>query len=385
MANQFGGYAWESDSSQHFVYRSADGHIHEIWSAQGKNTRWEDGDLSRAAEAESGGRKGRAPDAASGLTGYAWEGNSSQHIDYRGADGHIHEIWGSVKNNRWSGWKYFDVTRDAKAPNAAGAPCSYAWEQDSSQHIVYRSADGHIHELWGRATNGQWSGWQHVDLTQAAGAPAAASDPAGYIQDDNSSHHVVYRGTDGHIHELWRCIDGSGQEEWQHIDLTVEAGGAPAAAGDPMGYVWEGDDSSQHVVYRGVDGHIHELWRRKDGSGWEKWLHVDLTTEAGGAPESAGNPVGYAWESDSTQHVIYRSADGNVHKLWGRMGTDFPGWQHINLTAETGAPLASSDPVGYVWKGDSTQHVMHHCENGDIQELWNSRENSAVWQFRRMT
>jgi hypothetical protein len=34
--------------------------------------------------------------------------------------------------------------------------------------------------------------------------------------------------------------------------------GAPGAAGDPTGYTWN-VDSTQHVVYRGGDGHIHEL------------------------------------------------------------------------------------------------------------------------------
>jgi transposase len=31
------------------------------------------------------------------------------------------------------------------------------------------------------------------------------------------------------------------------------------ATGDPAGYTWD-VDRTQHVVYRGGDGHIHELW-----------------------------------------------------------------------------------------------------------------------------
>ena len=46
--------------------------------------------------------------------------------------------------------------------------------------------------------------------------------------------------------------------QWNHNDLTVAAG-APNAIGDPDGYTWD-VDSTQHVVYRGNDGHIHELW-----------------------------------------------------------------------------------------------------------------------------
>lgn len=39
MANQFSDYVWKGDSSQHFVHRSADGYIHELWSSQKKTSR----------------------------------------------------------------------------------------------------------------------------------------------------------------------------------------------------------------------------------------------------------------------------------------------------------------------------------------------------------
>jgi hypothetical protein len=94
--------------------------------------------------------------------------------------------------------------------------------------------------------------WNHADLTGSIGAPAAAGDPAGYTWDVDSTEHVVYRGTDSHIHELW--FNGA----WNHADLTGSIG-APAAAGDPAGYTWD-VDSTEHVVYRGTDSHIHELW-----------------------------------------------------------------------------------------------------------------------------
>jgi hypothetical protein len=45
--------------------------------------------------------------------------------------------------------------------------------------------------------------WNHADLTASIGAPAAAGDPAGYTWDVDHTEHVVYRGTDSHIHELW--------------------------------------------------------------------------------------------------------------------------------------------------------------------------------------
>ncbi len=47
--------------------------------------------------------------------------------------------------------------------------------------------------------------WNHNDLTAATGVSAAAGDPFGYTWSVDGTKHVVYRGTDGHIHELWFC------------------------------------------------------------------------------------------------------------------------------------------------------------------------------------
>ena len=92
------------------------------------------------------------------------------------------------------------------------------------------------------------------DLSNAGGAPAAASDPDAYMFKAQGTQHVNYRGADNHIHELW--WDGNG---WHHNDLSNAAGGAPTAAGDPAGYMFDAQ-GTQHVVYRGTDNHIHELW-----------------------------------------------------------------------------------------------------------------------------
>jgi hypothetical protein len=69
---------------------------------------------------------------------------------------------------------------------------------DSTEHVVYRGTDSHIHELWFHS-----AAWNHNDLTNATGAPAAAGDPAGYTWSADSTEHVVYRSSDGRIHELW--------------------------------------------------------------------------------------------------------------------------------------------------------------------------------------
>ncbi len=96
--------------------------------------------------------------------------------------------------------------------------------------VVYRGGEGHIHELW-LPPNGEW----HLgDLTELTGAPPAAGDPAGYVTEVDGTARVVYRGDEGHIHELWLPP----KKGWRVGDLT-ELTGAPPAAGDPASY-WPG-------------------------------------------------------------------------------------------------------------------------------------------------
>src|SRR5262245_31423295 len=103
-------------------------------------------------------------------------------------------------------------------------------------------------------------GWHYNDLTAATGAPLANLRPIGFVFDAQSTQHVIYPGTELHIHELWWDSNG-----WHHNDLTA-ATGAPLAIEVPWGYVFAAQ-GTQHVVYlglgaggQGTDGHVHELW-----------------------------------------------------------------------------------------------------------------------------
>ena len=163
-------------------------------------------------------------------------------------------------------------------------------------------ADSNIHELYWQ--NGAWS---VNDLTAATNAPAAAGDPNGFTFTANgtSGMHVVYRGADNDIHELYWQNGG-----WSVNDLTAGTN-APAAAGDPNGYVFTANGTSgMHVVYRGVDNDIHELYWQ-DGS----WVLNDLTA-ATDAPPAAGDPNGYVFDAQEQMHVVYPSADGHIDEFW---------------------------------------------------------------------
>ena len=74
--------------------------------------------------------------------------------------------------------------------------------------------------------------WHHGDLTAAAGGVAPAGPPVAYAFNGNHTQHVVYRGTDNHIHELHWSEHGG----WHHLDLTTATLGVRGtlAAGDPV-------------------------------------------------------------------------------------------------------------------------------------------------------
>jgi hypothetical protein len=123
-------------------------------------------------------------------------------------------------------------------------------------HVVYSA--GRIYELmWG---NGEW---RHADLTTLAGALANATGNAtGFSDATGRVEHVFYRGSDSHIHKLQKSLSGV----WQHTDPTTAAGAPANATGDPSSFLIRVESvflsiQYQYVFYRGSDGHIHALWR----------------------------------------------------------------------------------------------------------------------------
>jgi hypothetical protein len=68
--------------------------------------------------------------------------------------------------------------------------------------------------------------WSHADLSEIAGGPPAESLEAAFAFEAQRSKQVVYRTADGHIHELSVVLGGG---NWSHADLSEIAGGPPAA------------------------------------------------------------------------------------------------------------------------------------------------------------
>jgi hypothetical protein len=160
------------------------------------------------------------------------------------------------------------------------------------------------------------AGWIDNDLTAIAGAVAPAAHTAlnGYRLSDDSQH-VIYVGTDNHVHELFIARGGG----WADNDLTAIAGAvAPAAHTAVHGHRLS--DDSQHVIYVGVDNHVHELFIARDAG----WADNDLTAIAGAVAPAAHTALNGYPLSDDSQHVIYVGVDQPLDGLLvGTLGALF--------------------------------------------------------------
>ena len=358
---QPGGFAWEGDHTQHVVYRGEDNQIHEVWFKKGGfNPEWKYGG---AISALAGG-----PLAEGDPFGFAWEGDHTQHVIYRGVDHELHELWFHQAGMNPK-WQYGGaLTQKAGAPAASGDPFGFAWEDDHTMHVIYRGVDNNVHELWfskGLAN----AAWKYGGaINSKVSAPAATGDVAGFVWDHDHSQHIIYHGTDNNIHELW-FTKGFRSGEWKHGGALNSMAGAPPAASDAMGFAWEGDHT-QHVIYRGQDNQVHELWFTKGltGGAWKYGGAISATTAA---PLADGMPYGYSGDNDKTMHIVYRGQDKQVHELWFAKGLTGSSWKYgaaVNRIA--GAPDAASDPVGFAWEDDHSQHVIYRGNDAIIHELW---------------
>ena len=195
-------------------------------------------------------------------------GNS---VVYRDAQGHLDELWKGNGGDRATG----DATANAGAPAAAGDPSIFFEAPIGNLLTIYRSADGHVHDLyWSTGAVG------HDNITGSIGAPRAAGEPRGALLADGINH-VIYRTGDGHLHALW----WTGGSPAGHEDMTAGLS-APPAAGDPSPWV-DTTRGRNHLAYRATDGHVRGFYWNGGSDG-----HEDLSGFAG-APNAAGDPVAY--------------------------------------------------------------------------------------------
>src|SRR5438128_4814005 len=220
-----------------------------------------------------------------------------------------------------------------------------------------------------------WS-WSHLDLTAMFSGTLAGGGVYGYAPGPGPSEYLVYHEvTGGTIHELE--FDGT---QWSDHNLSELSGADRIALGTPasppVGYAFP-SQQTRHVIYVAdhsqqssfPDLRVHELWH--DASGWH---HHDLTAATSAPVPSRASAAAYLFGSQGTQHVVYIGSDCHVHELWW----DSDGWHHHDLTIASSAPLGrpGTSPAGYVSPARGTQHVDYIDMYGQIHEI---RWASGTW------
>ena len=162
--------------------------------------------------------------------------------------------------------------------------------EDGRRHVVYRAADGQLHEL---SVSPDGSRGQDSTITMLAKAPPAAGRPIAYSLGPGDPR-VLYRGMSGHLHELSRVAGGADAGAWHHTDLTAQLD-IPVAGCDPSVVVLDG---VPHIVYADDTARLREIWLD------EQWRHRPLPA----SPRPAGGIV--VSHSERALHVTYRTMFG---------------------------------------------------------------------------
>lgn len=336
-------YAADGEGIQTLVYRGSDGNLYDLWRTDSAIGHTNLSGFANAPLVTSGSRP----------TAFVFPADGSHNIIYRGTDAATH--WLSFTGG--SPPVDHNVTAASGGPSPLGSPFGYSITPLGVREVLYRATDGHLHEAY-------WSSWPtvgHTDLTNASGAPPSttfapgpAGDPVGNVIEALTTNNAVYRGTDGHLHELYWWLGAVG-----HTDLTDNSG-ATAPAGDPAAY-WAPNYGVLNAFYRGVDGHMHELYWSTGDVG-----HTNLTENAGAPlPGLSADPSAYFIPADGTNHVVYRDGSSNLTELYWTTGNV----SYFNLTGYAQAPACVGKPSSYYRAGDGTQHVIYRTADGHIHEL----------------
>ena len=197
----------DNNNGQHVNFIGTDGHVHELYIKP--KGQWINNDLVMLSG------NGIAPSRTSSLCGYMAQDNG-QHVNFIGTDGHVHELY----NLHSKQWLNNDLTQLAQlsGPSVPPAPnsalCGY-WAEylgGGTQHVNFAGMDGHVHDL-SIAPKGHWA---DSDLTQLSGAgatPAPNSALSSYGTTYNEFFVNFIDVDDGHLHQFAlvapaQCIDG---------------------------------------------------------------------------------------------------------------------------------------------------------------------------------
>jgi len=268
------------------------------------------------------------------------------------------------------GWAYGNPGEFAHREGiAAGArPWGYVTEEGATARVVYRTEGRRIGEL--SLQRGDWTFGVPCPT-----APAAAGDPVGYVA--GGADRVVYVTDDASVQELYLT---GGAPSWLTANLSAAAGAPPASvaigACAELTVVDGAAVSSPCVVYAGRDDKRLHALRIVAG----RWQHQDLTAESS-APLIPADARPFAYVAAGSLRVLFRGADRHLHEVWWADGS----WNHADLSQRANSPFdVAGDPHAISSDGTAAARVYHRTASGALIEIallesqrWSATDLSA--------
>ena len=228
--------------------------------------------------------------------------------------------------------------------------------EDGRRHVIYRTTDGQLHEI---SVSSDGSREQDLPISMLAKAPPAAGYPSAYSL-GAGNRRILYRGTSGHLHELSRTAVGAGAGAWLHTNLTAQLD-ISVAGYDPSVVVFDG---VPHIVYVDRMARLREIWLDK------QWRQHPLPA----APRPAGGIV--ISRSGSALHVTYRTVFGAACEQTLQLPVTKPYRRSWTPRLIYRLPAAGK-PIGFSKNGK--RHIIFRTS-----EKWPSREPFVFdWIERR--
>jgi len=142
------------------------------------------------------------------------------------------------------------------------------------------------------------------------------------------------------------------------------------------GYDWPQGGTKQ-IAYVDGQNHVMELLL---GYG-DPWQSADLTALTGAPLASCSALAGYAWSAGGTKQVVYSDQQSHIIELFVARESQ---WQWVDLTMITGAsPASGSALAGYPWSLGSTKQVAYVDGQGHVIELFVAE--GSLWQSADLT
>jgi hypothetical protein len=211
-----------SDGLSSVVYRSAAGHVLELFSSDGLT--WTGGDPWQNAWQNVSGTHVLAAGNPFGFT----DGNGSNAIAYRGTDNHVYELY--LAGNVWQVADLTTITGNGTNPTtfAAGDPFAYV-RAEGTTAIVFRTQGNEVFEysLGSNWSSADLTAWGHEGDSSISWSGIVAGDPTAYVRADGVSA-VVFRDAANHTRELSMAFAlAGGGTGWEGWDLTKNTGETP--------------------------------------------------------------------------------------------------------------------------------------------------------------